>query len=95
MIQPKVVEKIKTHILYSGTFFLFENRVVYENNMEKYGTDGQATDGNIIWRMRLACRVPKAKNKQSRNIYLLLFHYKNGCNNASQCYVIVHCLSFS
>jgi len=30
--------------------------------VEKYGTAGHATDGNIIWRMRLACWTNKATN---------------------------------
>jgi len=30
MLQTKVVEKIKTRILYQVTFFFFENRAVYE-----------------------------------------------------------------
>ena len=30
MFQTKVVEKMKTHILCSITFFFFENLVVYE-----------------------------------------------------------------
>jgi len=30
MFQTKVVEKIKTHILCSVTFFFFENRAFYE-----------------------------------------------------------------
>jgi hypothetical protein len=49
MIRPSVVEKIKTRILYSETFFSFENHVVYENNVEKYGTDGEAPDDNMAY----------------------------------------------
>jgi hypothetical protein len=30
MFQTKVAQKIKTHILYSVTFFFLENRVIYE-----------------------------------------------------------------
>ena len=30
MFQTKVVEELKTHILYSIKFFFFENRAVYE-----------------------------------------------------------------
>jgi hypothetical protein len=43
MFQTKVVEKIKTHILCSVTFF-FENRAVYEIMWEKYYRAGQGTD---------------------------------------------------
>ena len=44
MFQTKGVEKIKTHMLCSVTFF-FKNRAVYEIMWEKkHGTDGQTTD---------------------------------------------------
>jgi hypothetical protein len=46
MFQTKVVEKIKTHILGSVTFF-FENRAVYEIVWENYFRAGQATDDNM------------------------------------------------
>ena len=43
--EKKVVEKTKIHVSYSVTFS--ENRAVLWDNMEKYGTAGQATDDNI------------------------------------------------
>jgi hypothetical protein len=45
MFETKVVEKIKTHILCSTTF----SRIWYHlcDNVEKYGTAKQATDGNL------------------------------------------------
>jgi hypothetical protein len=46
MFQTKFVEKIKTHILCSVTFFS-ENRAVYEIMWKKYCRAGQATDGNM------------------------------------------------
>jgi hypothetical protein len=46
MFQTKVVEKIKTHILCSVTFFL-ENRAFYEIMCEKYCIALQATDDNM------------------------------------------------
>jgi hypothetical protein len=45
MFQTKAVEKIKTHILFSITFFL-KSCCLWEN-MEKYCTAGQVTDGNM------------------------------------------------
>ena len=51
IFQTKTVEKIKTHILYSGTFFL--NRAVYEN-FEKCCGPRKA-----IWRL-VACWISKA-----------------------------------
>jgi hypothetical protein len=45
MFQSKVVEKIKTRLVCSVTFFLFfEDRTVLDN-VEKYCTAGQATYG--------------------------------------------------
>jgi hypothetical protein len=52
MFYTKVVDKIKTHILCSITFV--ENRAVYEIMWKKCGRAAQATDDNIIRRMRFA-----------------------------------------
>jgi len=46
MFQTKFVEKIKTHILCSMTFF-FENCAVYEIMWKKYCRAGQAADDNM------------------------------------------------
>jgi hypothetical protein len=55
-VSNKIVEKIKTHILCSVTFF--RNRTVYEiiskNMMEPERSQR-------IWRMRVACWISKAK----------------------------------
>ena len=48
-----VIEKIKTHILCS--VILFPKIVLFMRYCGKCGTARQATDGNIVWRMRLAC----------------------------------------
>ena len=47
MFQTKVVQKIKTHILFSVTVFV-ENRAVFWDNAEKYCRAGQATDDNTL-----------------------------------------------
>jgi hypothetical protein len=42
-----------------------------------------------IWRMRIACWIPKATNTHTQNVqYLLLFQYNSGCTNAAERYVI-------
>ena len=41
----RFVEEIKTHILYSVTFFLIENRG-FSENVKKCRTDGQDTGDN-------------------------------------------------
>jgi len=54
----KVVEKIKIHVLRVIPLF-FENSAVYEI-MWKNVRARNATDDNIIWNMRFACRITKA-----------------------------------
>ena len=51
---------------------------------EKYGTPEQATDDNIIRRMRFACWINKATDKHS---YLLLSDDDHCYVNAPQCYI--------
>jgi hypothetical protein len=74
MFQTKIAEKIKTHFGYPP----LERRAVY----------------GIMWKIiveaddNLAqCWISKATDTHNMQ-YLLLFHYNNGCTNASQCYVI-------
>ena len=57
MLQLKVVEKIKTHILCSVTFF--ENGVVYEIMWTNIVERGRP---HMTCRKRSTCLVPKATN---------------------------------
>jgi len=42
-----------------------------------------------IWRMRIACCIPKGKETHAHNIYyVLLFHCNNGCRKAPKSSVI-------
>jgi hypothetical protein len=51
-----------------------ENRAVYnKDNVENYGRFGQATDGNMIRRMRFACWIPKATDTDSGYVILIAF----------------------
>jgi hypothetical protein len=71
IFQTKVVEKIKIHILCSITFFRKSCRLW--DYVEKYGTARQATDDNIIRRMRFACWVTKAAYTHSKYVILIAF----------------------
>jgi hypothetical protein len=88
MFQTKVVEKIKIHILFSVTFY--ENRAVYEimwKNIVERGRPHMA-----IWRLSIACCIPKATNTQTQVVpYSLLLHCNNVCTNAHQ-YCIIRTL---
>ena len=70
MFQTKVVEKIKTHILYSVIFFP-ENCAVYEimwkNNVQPERAH------MTIWRMRIACWITKAINTRSEYVMHIAF----------------------
>ena len=70
MFQTKVVEKIKTHVLCSVTFF-FENRALFEimwkNIVER--DRPQMT----IRRTRIACRIPKVTNTHTEYVTLIAF----------------------
>ena len=69
MFQTKVVEKIKTRILCSITFFSRKSCPLWDN-VEKYGVDGQATDDNITRRMRFACWTSNATDTQSECVLI-------------------------
>jgi hypothetical protein len=72
MFQTKVVETVKTHILYSTTFFRKLCRLC--DNLEKYdGRTRQATDDNIIRRMRFACWITKATDTHSEYVIATAF----------------------
>ena len=73
--------------MFSNYFFSFENRAVCEimckNIVELNGP--QLT----VWHVRVACWIPKATNTLSGYVIpIVFFSCKNGCINASQCYVI-------
>jgi hypothetical protein len=83
-VSDRFVEKIKTHILCSAGFFFFQKIEPLEDNVEKYCTAGQATDDNILRRMRFACWIPKATNTHSE-YEILLFHCNIGYTNVPCC----------
>jgi hypothetical protein len=71
MLQTEVVEKIKTHFMVNSFFFRKSCRL--GDNVEKYGTATQATDDNIIRRMRFACWITKATDTHSEYVIIIAF----------------------
>jgi hypothetical protein len=70
MFQTKVVEKIKTHILCSVTFF-FENRAIYEIIWKNIVDRGRPQ--MTVWRVLIAGWIPKATNTYTHlNCVLLI-----------------------
>jgi hypothetical protein len=58
------------------------------DNVKNYGIAGQATDGNIIRRMRFACWITKATDTHSQYVMIIVFHGNSGYANAPVCYVV-------
>jgi hypothetical protein len=67
----EVVQKIKTHILYSITFFSLKNCALYEIMRKNIAQPdwSQLT----TWRMRIACWIPKSANRHSEYVILMAF----------------------
>jgi hypothetical protein len=69
MFQGKFVEKIEAHFVCSISFFSFQNRAVYEilwkNTVERGRTQ------MAIWRMRVACWIPKATDTHSEYVMFI------------------------
>ena len=83
MFQTKFVEKIKTHFMFNNSPPR-ENRAVYEIMCKNIVEPDRP---HIIWRISVACCIPKATETYSEFVILLL-HGNNGEANASQCYII-------
>ena len=75
MFQTSVVQEIKTHVLWSITFFFYENRVVYVLIWKKEGRARPVTDDHrgLIQRMRIACLITKALNTDSEYVIRTAF----------------------
>jgi hypothetical protein len=90
MFQTKVVEKIKTHILYS-VFLFFENRAVFEI-MLKNILEPERTQ--VIGPLSVAYWISKATRAQEHThthtekcVILIAFSHNGGFVNAPQYYV--------
>jgi hypothetical protein len=66
MLQTIIVEKNKSNILCSIIFLSSRKSYRLWEGVEKCGRVRQATDGNIIRRMRLACWITKDKVNQNK-----------------------------
>ena len=87
----KVVEKMKTHILYSIIFF--ENRTVYEimskNIVEIEGLLMTSQHGAYALHVGLARLYTRTRMHTDQYAVLIAFHSNNGFVNAFQSYVDV------
>jgi hypothetical protein len=68
MFQTSVVEKIKEHVFLNLSF---ENRAVYEIIWKNSVEPGRPQ--MTVWRMRIACWIPKPTNTNSDCVILIAF----------------------
>jgi hypothetical protein len=71
IFQINYVEKIKTHIFCSRTFFSLKNHSIYEIMCKN--TVKLDRPQTIIWRMRIACWITKATD--TRSVYVKLIDF--------------------
>jgi hypothetical protein len=84
-------ENQNTHFC-SVTFF-FWNSCLFWGNVEKYGGTRQATDDNIIRRMRLACLITRIIDRHSDYVILIAFELQQ-CLRERACVTLSrHCPS--
>ena len=81
MFRTKVVEKIKTHILNSVTFFFRKSCRLWDN-VEKCVKAGQAAVDNKRRIMRFERWITKATDTYWECVILIAFHINNGYANS-------------
>jgi len=79
MFETKVVEQINTHFMFNNILPPPQDRAVCGDNVEKYCTAGQATDGSTTRRTRTASGVKKLTNTHLEQVILTAF--SSLCNN--------------
>ena len=90
MFQTKVVEKIKTHILFSIT--LSWNLYHLWDNVEKYGRARQVTDDNIMWHMCFVCWITEATNTHLKYVILIAFPWQQWLRECASSVMFIHTL---
>jgi hypothetical protein len=93
MFHTKFVEEIKTHFMFNK---YFPKIVPFMRYVEKYDTARQATDDNIIRRMRFACWISKATDTHSEYVILIVFPRKQWLRERASVlrYTYIACLVF-
>jgi hypothetical protein len=93
ILQIKVGHKIKTNIPWSLTFFPRKSCLLL-SNVEKYNTTSQATIGDTIQPMHIACCVSMATDTHSEHVILIAFSRQQWLRErASMLRLYLNCLS--
>jgi hypothetical protein len=86
-------ENQNTHFIFSN---VFPKVVPFMRYVEKYGTAVQATDDNIIQRMRTACWITKATSTHSEYVILIAFPRQQSLRErASILHFYAHCFEIA
>jgi len=86
IVSDESCRKNQKDILYSVTFFFFENPAVYEIMLKH--TVERIRSQMTTWCIHITCWIPRDTNTHSQYVILIAFHSNNGCTNAPHCYVI-------
>jgi hypothetical protein len=76
MLQPNIVQEIKTRIICS--IFMFSKMVHLWDIVEKCGSSGHVTGDKKIWHMRIACWITKATDTHSELVILIAIPLQKG-----------------
>jgi hypothetical protein len=92
MFQTKFIQKIKTHFI-SNVFFFFFNRTVYEITSKNTVQPGRPQ--MAIWRMLIACWIPKATDTHSENALLTDFPLQQWLSGSTSMldFMVTPCIS--
>ena len=87
-----VVQKIKTHMLYSITSFRKSSRLWH--NVERYNRAGWIIDDNIIQRMCFAWWITNVKDTHSEYVILIAFQQQQWLREcvSNSCYTYIACI---
>jgi hypothetical protein len=66
-VSDKICGEIQASNFMFNNYFFFRKFYRLSDNVEKYGTAGQATDGACVF----ACRTNKAKNTHSQYVTII------------------------
>jgi hypothetical protein len=88
MFPTKFLEEIKPRILCSKTFFFSPILCFLCDNVGKYGAAGQAADGSIVRRMRVASWITTATDIHWEYVTCIAFPRRYGYANAPKFYII-------
>jgi len=81
-----------------NTRFVF-NKFVWKSchlwdNVEKYCRARQAADENVMWRMRFACWITKAKDTHSEYVILIVFQWQHQLSERASMPVLFWTVNF-